>query len=476
MNNPLNYKKKEKIRNFFFSKSIQKTKNDIFFKKFYPLIYPNIQTIVLEEICRIINKYFKITNSTFDKDSQNNLNNLKNRPHNKYPLIFSYIFQFLKISERNNKIRFFLKENDAICFQWCGLTQAFAENSKLKIYISRHNEWFNKINKPQDNYEFDVMIKWIYKEAINILKLFNIKATVNDRGHLHETIFFVVNWFIDQLNCLENKRIPKIFVSGSVGAAFNRLMAFKVKENGGKVIVMDHGCGVGLWKNNYRGFFEFDWADSFITFGPEMAKGAEKNSLNNNRFYIQNKPRFLWVKEKKKIKVNNLFDLESKVVQIAPPHIGEKISLWPYYSNNQMINWQKDLHEFFARNKISSAIKIHPESYHEESIRLAKKQNVEVLKQKFEEISWNKQVLIFEAATTVFKTAIILDMPIVFIIFPRLKILDSTLFYMKKRCALIEGKLNSKGRLTVNWKRFSNCIKDSRVLAKNKDFKKKFFF
>ncbi len=474
MNNPLNYQKKEKIRNFFFSKSIQKTKNDLFFKKFYPLIYPNIQTIVLEEICRIINKYFKITNSTFDKDSQNNLNNLKNRPHNKYPLIFSYIVQFLKISGRKNKIRFFLKENDAICFQWCGLTQAFAENSKLKIYLSRHNEWFNKINKPQDNYEFDVMIKWIYKEAINILKLFNIEATVNDRGHLHETIFFVVNWFIDQLSCLGSKRIPKIFISGTAGAAFNRLMAFKVKENGGKVILMDHGCGVGLWKNNYRGFFEFDWADSFITFGPEMAKGAKQNSLKN-RFYIQNKPRFLWVKEKKKIKVKNLFDSESKVVQIAPPHIGEKFFLWPYYSNNQMINWQKDLHEFFGRNKISSAIKIHPESYHEESIRLAKKQNVEVLKQKFEEISWNKQVLIFEAATTVFKTAIILDMPIVFIIFPRLKILDSTLFYMKKRCALIEGKLNSKGKLTINWKRFSKCIKDSKVLAKNKDFKKKFF-
>ena len=124
---------------------------------------------------------------------------------------------------------------------------------------------------------------------VKILRLFNIEASVNERGHLHETIFFVVNWFIDQLNCLENKRIPKIFISGSAGAAFNRLMAFKVKENGGKVFLMDHGCGVGLWKNNYRGFFEFDWADSFITFGPEMAKGAKQNSLNKNRFYINKK-------------------------------------------------------------------------------------------------------------------------------------------------------------------------------------------
>ena len=57
-----------------------------------------------------------------------------------------------------------------------------------------------------------------------------------------------------------------------MGNPFNRIFAYIVRKNKGKVTIFDHGTGSGFYNTIEHSLIELDWADTFVTFGPSMAK------------------------------------------------------------------------------------------------------------------------------------------------------------------------------------------------------------
>ena len=75
-----------------------------------------------------------------------------------------------------------------------------------------------------------------------------------------------------------NNYIPKTLWTSSAGIVWNKLLAIKVLEQGGKVTVFDHAQGANFSLNTYTPFVEFQDTTYFVTFSDAFIKYLIKAS------------------------------------------------------------------------------------------------------------------------------------------------------------------------------------------------------
>ena len=138
--------------------------------------------------------------------------------------------------------------------QGCSLTKNIQAMKATDIYCKYMilvEEFFKSYNIMLSENEFTVLVDWL------------------DSFLAHTS---------EYLRMLEENpsSIPKTLWSSSAGILWNRLLAIKVREAGGSVVVFDHANGSNLDSKTYMPFVEFQDLDIFVTFSSVQKRYFEE--------------------------------------------------------------------------------------------------------------------------------------------------------------------------------------------------------
>ncbi|WP_288349413.1 hypothetical protein [uncultured Thalassospira sp.] len=460
---------RQMMLDIFREEAISSSRDNGHAAKLLRLSAPNLTVGLLEIVC---DHLVKARNVRYSSDHTNRLTHLQ--VLQKVPQVGIHpilrMAKSLVLGEKNYRPRPLIKKGQGIKFHVCPLSTAYIEKNNLDVVHSRHDEWYKPEPSPAVSLVHNELADWAIETVQKILFELGDPQDAELEKKVATQAASIVAWFDAQRQNLAGKKAPSFYVAGTVGMALNRIMAEFVRENGGHVIAVDHGNGIGMWDTDMRSYFELDWPHEFVTFGPEMATGAFLVDKADKRLNPLNKPNFTWAACSKKATSLNVDEAKSPacdVVQIAAPHIGDRASLWPYYPNEKMLNWQERLHRKLRSFGYRSAVKLHPESYHPRAMEIARDGDTMPMTEPFESIAWKNQVMIFEAATTVFRDALRFGLPIVFIELPRLKMLDHSRKFFEKRCVIVKGWLDDSGEVQVDWEELDAAIKKAPSLSKD---------
>lgn len=458
-----------KIRNF-----VKNEINNISLESFISQMWPDICTVILEIIPKIIEKEFKLK-----KIYSERLNTLIAEPNQNFNFAISMLRLFFS-KDKNYKPNWLINKNNAISFMTDSRISSYSSIQKLKFVSSRKNEWFSKFhidkNTVQINNKISDFLNYVLTKS---LELVNLKLDNNLTNSINFQFQLLFSWYLFQKKNIDKINVPKTFLSGTMGSPFNRLFADKVIENGGKIHVFDHGVGSGLWTSHADDLEQdLDRSNYYITYGSQMIEGVKLNDNPQLRINKNNKPNFLIhpyenIKFRPRDKIKNSF--ETDFILVTASASKNRIMPTVLYSDKILREFQLNLVKKITNFNKTISIKIHPETFDKNLINMLMDLNVPIIKNYFEKINWNNEVFIFEnPQTSAFRDAVINDYPIIILNFPRLKILPNAIDYLKKRCVFINcDYVNNK--IIFDAELISNSKDNAKELSKDKIFKKIYY-
>jgi len=384
-----------------------------------------------------------------------------------------------KIFDTSNfyKPKLFINLENPVTFSPSDLLTSYQENRNKNCITSNFGEWYKKkkICIKEVDRNISKSIKVIFENSLIKFKKKNAKKL---SSIFYFNCIFLTSWFRQHKETIEKKKTPKEFWSGTMGNPFNRMFAYIVRKNKGKVTIFDHGTGSGFYNTIEDSLIELDWVDTFVTFGPSMAKGMKNNARMNKslRLNRNNVTKFLWVLTKSQSKIKRKKISNVDLVYVLSKHIEGSGNRIDAYSDKFMISFQRKIIKKLIDKKINFALKPHPESSNKIIKELSKGLKIKIIKSDFNDILWRKEILVFDSPqTSVFKDALRSGLPIILFSFPKIKFHDRALNLLKKRCKIININVNFKKDIEFKKFIFNKSLKDSIKLTSNKLFEKEYF-
>ena len=213
--------------------------------------------------------------------------------------------------------RKFINHQNAVTWNNNPIIQNYAKNNNLKLQYSRNYDWFDK----KENISFNE------KDFGNVIfaKIEKIILTFSKDQKLKKKLVKDLNlfysWANHQLNFNSSLKMPKYFLSATMGSPLNRIMAINVLKNHGKVFVFDHGVGAGLKRyGGERVIYDLVFSTRFITFNSNMKLAINENIKLLKKWilsYRKDKLKIEYLKQTHKIKKHKKFRLEKIVFLLA---------------------------------------------------------------------------------------------------------------------------------------------------------------
>ena len=439
----------------------------------------DLMKLIFTDVTILISEIFSLKKKINKKTFLQRIKILQKIPKGK-SYFFLKILRYLKslfYIDNFYKPKLFFHSQESLTFSPTDLLISYFKKKKKKFYLSNFNEWFikKKIRIQDSDRELSKFIENIYKRNLFCFS----KREINKLSN----IFFIntsllVAWYRQHKEHIEKQKTPLFFYSGTMGIPLNRLFAYGVKKNKGKVVVFDHGMGSGYFKTDLDCSYEFDFADKFVTFGPYEAKGMVKNSKISFKFRgnQSNKTKVDWATTLIKNSGSGKKIINFDLVYVTSKYIEDSSNLEYFYPDNLLIPFQRKIIRNLQKQKMKFALKPHPDSSNLIINKVSNGLKVNIINNNFNEISWSKQIIIFDSPnSTAFKTALRLDLPIILFSFPRLKLHAEALNLLKKRCKIVNINLNKDDQIDFKELNFFNLIKEAKFLSKNKLFINKYF-
>ena len=384
-----------------------------------------------------------------------------------------------KIFDTGNfyKPKLFINLENPLTFSPSDLLISYQEKRNKNCFTSNLSEWYEKKKNciKEDDKNISESIKVIFENSLIKFKKKNSKKL---SSIFYFNCIFLTSWFRQHKETIEKKKTPREFWSGTMGNPFNRIFAYIVRKNKGKVTIFDHGTGSGFYNTIEDSLIELDWADTFVTFGPSMAKGMKNNACMNKslRLNRNNVTKFVWVPTKSQSKIKRKKFSNVDIVYVLTEHIENKANIIDSYSDKFMISFQRKIIKELIDKKINFALKPHPSSSNKIIKKLSKGLKIKIIKSDFNDILWKKEILVFDTPhTSAFKDALRIGVPIILFNFPRIKFHDKAFNLLKKRCKVINIDVNFKKDIESKKFIFNKSLKDSIKLVSNKLFIKEYF-
>lgn len=388
----------------------------------------------------------------------------------KTPNVFLLFFQKFFFSNERYIPRFFLNLKFPIAWNNNYSIEEYAKKKKLNLQKSRNYEWFDKKkNIKFYNHEFGNFVYYKLKKIFNKFdKAKKLKQSIISNLNIYYC------WSNHQLKFNSNLKLPRVFLSATMGSPFNRIMAINILKQGGKVVVFDHGVGAGF--TNHTGgriFLDLAYSSKFITYNKLMCDGVRENfiSMNNRmKFYRNDSPEINYLTSKKKILGQSVFKLKKIVFVLASTEEKFFKGSKKMYDNEVIFQLILRVSKFALKLKLPFLIKIHPEHTSKKFLNKLKVAKLKIINDKFENLNWKDTLFYFEnIQTSAFKYATIIDKPIVYLDQKRFLITKSIKKQIDKRCQKLNWKFISN-KITFSFDNFSKSIKKSIKLRKCKNF------
>jgi hypothetical protein len=171
-----------------------------------------------------------------------------------------------------------------ICTGGGDAAQRYLKDTQQKAFLVKIGDFYPFQIKDSAIYKNikSIRYKASYIEYIDFIRVFfrsnNIDLSTREFEDLINWLDHFLAYTIEYFHMLEapSNKIPKILWTSSAGILWNRLLAIKVRENGGEVLVFDHANGANINSNTFMPFVECQDLDTFVTFSSVQKKYFEE--------------------------------------------------------------------------------------------------------------------------------------------------------------------------------------------------------
>ena len=371
-----------------------------------------------------------------------------------------------------------IKKDDIITFSRTRLIIENSKNISKNLVISKFNDWFSTgewIHKANSG---------ISEKSQNLIIDFLIKS-FNDSGNKTVSkeiieygryILFLItsrtNFFLNELKS-KSKYLPNTLWISTAGLFYNRIMARVIMMNGGDVFGHDHGTGVGGGDTYTSNLVEFNYINNFVTYSPGMAEGYKKQLKHKS--CLNPNCNILSISSSNNLNLNSFYKIKKNkpksIMYLSNLYEGDAAHLIPAMSDYLQVDWQSNLFSFLYNNQFDIYFKPHPESHSLPSPMFEKLYNVKILKGMFHEFYNLADVIISDhPLSTAFIEALQYGIPTVLINLPIYNISEKGMKLLSKRCAVVNGRFDDKGRVDVNLNEVKKAITVSREIVGDNSF------
>jgi len=262
------------------------------------------------------------------------------------------------------------------------------------------------------------------------------------------------------LDLLHKKRsyLPKQFWSGTVmSTVWLSVFAHAVRENGGKVIVHEHGTDTSHYEQNWHHFVTYSGCDEFYAPNRKSMK-VRKDALKPEYFISGQPPQItcpqisseeLSIVTSREVTVNNII---KRILYVPTAFHGDRGKLRPFLSDIIYLDWQARLLSFLQMLNFEVFVKPHPEGQSKPPTGFAESFGFTALTKRFEQIDMDVDAYLIDyiASST---TAPILksNKPVIFIDQNSPKLLPEAKKLIQKRCWYIHSWDDFDNRLQIDW-------------------------
>ena len=350
-------------------------------------------------------------------------------------------------------------DQDIACIAYSPLAVDHQKNIQKPVTLLSYDEWFYPPESKAQPYN-DLKIVDALTEVTD-QQGFNISESAKD--FLYHIIARNAGWVQFYMKRLDHLKIPQQLWLTSMGNSYGRLLAAKVLEKEGKVVVHDHAQG-GNFSNDYHvGFNEFQLASEFITFTAHQADYYQRIVSDVT---IDNA-----VKVKSFTKSDQVFLMPDHPVQIKDKEKRKKTILYPCPLINrdvsgavplmggaEIIDWQARL--FTALNEAGYQIHFKPHPLTKQHFPDYEAVfDLITIEKPFEQAMADAEHMLFDwTLTTTFGNALFSDRPITVIDFGVARYDSQEKHILSDRCHWIEGTIDEENRSQTNWKDLISCI------------------
>lgn len=347
------------------------------------------------------------------------------------------------------------------------------------IMFGRYEWWFSTINGPVKSVPHDLLdqimdgVHDVFTECDE-----HVTTTLHDsyRGWL-ESAGALMATHLQSLWDHHRGRLPADLWTGTGGNIWGRMLRHVCRRQRGAVTGHDHGTGAGLRPRPVDTVTELEGVETFITFTRAQAdtllRASRPDLIQTGRV-----PRVTSIDELGGLPDSHIHPIASspgprtdegglqRVMVVTTIYRGDRYHQANVLPEPVAVDFQARL---FARLKswdLEVLHKPHPESRTEPPAAFEQRLGIRTLRGRFEQFVQEADVVVIvdEASSTVLRSAMLTDRPVVIIdIFRRPWPLEARRL-LERRCVLVGTDMDDSGRVRIDWEEMRSALEFSRSL------------
>lgn len=378
-------------------------------------------------------------------------------------------------------------ENAIITTQRTEIISIHAKKVDKPVFLCRSDKWFNEVN----NEEIGLARQNINPEIVsdilsiiyNLYKTFDIEPKPYAKKYLEDCMkefFAIISIHTNRLK--RRQDIPKQIWTGTSGNIWDMMLRLESLKREGVVTAHDHSGDRAHAENYEMGWIEMYGATYFATFSEKQAESL-RTYIGKWPVLDKNPPEIISVGSKK----NKQVMAKHEEVRSEPKNI-KKVLLFstvydrdrgrgnPIFPMISYIDWQARLIGHLNKWGYQVYLKPHPESPLAPPQVFTEELNVTIINGRFEDMSERMDLYFFDfTQTSVFKPAILTDIPIVFVDFKGLDWVEGARELLEKRAEVLEGYFDENNRVHVNWEEIQKALETSIEKVSNTEFVDRYY-
>lgn len=269
------------------------------------------------------------------------------------------------------------------------------------------------------------------------------------------------------------ERVPKRLWAGNSGPRWHGMLRHATFRLDGEVVGHDHGIGGAFLKSNHKHLGDYIACSRYYTYTENCVTGLEE-SMESQIHFRDQKPKIVTIKQdiertgdskgsrQRATAPRVRTDRRDIAMYLAPGFDGGSARPLPKPTWEAQADWQQRLFNKLNNWNIDIIYKYHPEYHESEEALKSRYTTARILGGRMEKYLQEANLIITDwPMTSAFRSAIMSDLPVIFIDLGLADFRDDAMQMLKRRCAVVEGTFDQNGRYSVEWDHLQTAIAEA---------------
>ena len=375
------------------------------------------------------------------------------------------------------------RKTDILCFWATPFMVDYSQTAGKRLCLAKISQWYSLPDR-QETYTGAVDVAQIVSDRLSLLANQLLPAiSPLFRESVSRSTLILLNVTTLLLQQLKKKAgwLPDNIWLTSTGSIFSRLMAYMARQHDVHCVIHDHGCGSGFMDLRLVKDLELSLGDEMLTFSDMQAKGAISLQVRHADKRVVRPPNI--VKSPYNLFEKNFYSAtsiaggkEMNVIYAPSIYDGDRYRSPPLLNDAVAVDYQARLLHSLSRMGHRVNVKAHPESLHEMPKGLLQIGDCQKVVRRFEAcLEEIDLILIDYPASTVIRSALHSNIPIVVIDFNRIPILPFMREVLEKRVSFLRTWRDEEFRVRFDDRELQLAIEEAQAKASDLVCVEKFY-